>query len=156
MHRLLAAILFSALSFLLYCPTTQAEDPVPPPSPAAKDIPLEIGAQLNPFANSFTQKIRYINVSRVKPGSVAQRAGLLNSDHIIEINGLRLSDYRISEVPDIRVPAVEHRISVPMKVVRKGVAEPVSLTLVFEDCDGVFVYKLSDSQPMKDSIPRAK
>jgi len=156
MHRILAVFLMSASAPWIGCAAAPAADVGPRPSPTLQIAALELGAQLNPFANSVTHKVRYVNVSRVQPGSVAARAGLLNADHIVEINGLKLSDYRISEVPDIRVEPVGHRIAVRLKVVRKGAAEPVALTLVFENCDGVLEWRLSDSQPIKEPVPRAE
>ena len=117
------------------------------------DSSLEIGAQLNPFVNTLTKRLKYINTSRVKAGSVAERAGLRNGDRIVEINGLRLSDYKIADFPDLKLPTVNRRVSVALKVERKGMKAPVDVTLVFDDFVGHFNFSIRKSTPQKKPAP---
>jgi membrane-associated protease RseP (regulator of RpoE activity) len=132
----------------------------PPTEPPAKLPPvevsstsLEIGAQFNPFANFFTKRLKYINVSRLKDGSVASRAGLRNGDRIIEICGLRLSDYKITDFPDIKIATVDRQVTVMMKVQRKGVPTALDITMVFPDFDGQFEWSIRSSTLQKKALP---
>jgi membrane-associated protease RseP (regulator of RpoE activity) len=115
---------------------------------------LELGAQFNPFVNTFTKRLKYLNVSRVKEGSVAARAGLRNGDRIVALNGLSLADYKIADFPDIRLRAVDRRVTVPLKAERKTESHPLDLTLVFADFEGgVFQWSIRHSTLQKLRMP---
>lgn len=130
-------------------PPKPTEETVPLPSIEVSSSSLELGAQFNPFVNSLTKKVSYINVSRLKEGSVAARGGLQNGDHIIEVNGVRLSDYRISEVPKLQVVAVDHQASLILKVRRKTSSDPIEVILTFREFDGRIVWDISRSTLQK-------
>lgn len=150
-----ACLLLPAFSVLVAESTRDplAEPPVRLPPVVVSSTSLEVGVQLNPFANFFTKRLKYINVSRLKEGSVAARAGLRNGDRIIEICGRRLADYRITDFPDIELATVDHQVAVRMKVQRKGVPTAVEITMVFAGFDGQFEWSIRHSTLQKRALP---
>jgi hypothetical protein len=134
-------------------PNAPPESPASLPTLEVSSTSLETGAQFNPFTNSFTKRLKYINVSRVKTGSVASRAGLRNGDRIIEICGLRLSDYKITDFPDLKIETVNRQVTLVMKVQRKGAPTLLDITMVFLDFEGQFEWSIRSSPLQKRALP---
>ena len=152
-YRSKALLLFAAFETILWAqPPVSNDAPLQLPGMLISDSSLLMGAQFNPFVNSFTKKMKYVHVSHLQAGSVAARAGLKDGDRVVEIDGVRLSDYKISEVPAIHVPAVNRQARVDLVVRRKGISEPLKVTLVFDNFTGSIDWEMSKATVQKKML----